>query len=376
MNQPRKTLKNIPTDPANFMKEAIRLAENARGTCSPNPFVGAVIVKNGKIIAGGWTQKYGKDHAEIQALKKAGKSARDADLYVTLEPCAHYGKTPPCTDAIIKSGIKRVFIGIQDPNPLVNGKGRQKLLEAGIEVTSGIMQEEISRQLEYYLCRIQKGRPFILWKAALSLDGKYAAQDGSSRWITGESSRKMVHKLREEADVILTGIGTVLKDDPMLNVRLPKTIKQPLRAILDPYLEIPLNSQIVRSLPEYKTAIFCARGRDNSPHAEALVSLGANLYPVTAKGRTLCLKEVLGILHQQGFYLVLLECGSQLASSFFSERLVDKSYIFYAPKILGGNKAILTELDLPDLNSSIHLKDITLKKTGEDWLVIGYPVYS
>ena len=186
----------------------------------------------------------------------------------------------------------------------------------------------------------------------------------------------MVHKLREEADVILTGIGTVLKDDPMLNVRLPKPIKQPLRAILDPCLEIPLNSQIVRSLPEYKTAIFCARGKENSPHAEALVSLGANLYPVTAKGRTLCLKEVLGILHQQGYYLVLLECGSQLASSFFSERLVDKCYIFYAPKILGGNKAILRELDLPDLNSAIHLKDITLKKTGEDWLVIGYPVYS
>ena len=375
MNQPGKILKNIIADPSFFMKQAIRLAEKARGTCSPNPFVGAVIVKNGKIISEGWTQKYGEDHAEIQALKKAGKSARDADLYVTLEPCAHYGKTPPCADAIIKAGIKRVFIGILDPNPLVNGKGVKKLLDAGIEVTSGIMEEEINRQLEYYLCRIQKGRPFVLWKAALSLDGKYAAQDGSSRWITGESSRIIVHHLREEADVILTGIGTVLKDDPMLNVRLPKPIKQPLRAILDPYLEIPLNSQIVRSLTEYRTAIFCAPGRENSPHAETLLSLGANIYPVTAKGKILCLKEVLGILHQQGNYLILLECGSQLASSFFSEKLIDKSYIFYAPKILGGNQAILNELDLPDINSAIHLKDVLLKKTGEDWFIIGYPVY-
>jgi diaminohydroxyphosphoribosylaminopyrimidine deaminase/5-amino-6-(5-phosphoribosylamino)uracil reductase len=376
MNQPGKILKNIPADSTYYMKKAFQLAEKARGTCSPNPFVGAVIVKNGKVISEGWTQKYGGDHAEIQALKKAGKSARDADLYVTLEPCVHYGKTPPCTDAIIKAGIKRVFIGIIDPNPLVNGKGVKKLMDAGIEVISGIMEEAISRQLEYYLCRIQKGRPFVLWKTALSMDGKYAAKDGSSRWITGESSRRLVHHLREEADVILSSIGTVLKDDPMLNVRLPKPIKQPLRAILDPYLEIPLNSKIVQSLLEYRTTIFCARGKENSPHSELLISLGASIYPITAKGKILCLKEVLGILHQQGNYLILLECGSELASSFFSEKLIDKSYIFYAPKILGGNKAILSELDLPDLKSAINCKDISIQKKGEDWLIIGYPSYS
>ena len=376
MNQPGKILKNIPADSTYYMKKAFQLAEKARGTCSPNPFVGAVIVKNGKVISEGWTQPYGGDHAEIQALKKARKSARDADLYVTLEPCVHYGKTPPCTDAIIKAGIKRVFIGIIDPNPLVNGKGVKKLMDAGIEVISGIMEEAISRQLEYYLCRIQKGRPFVLWKTALSMDGKYAAKDGSSRWITGESSRRLAHHLREEADVILSSIGTVLKDDPMLNVRLPKPIKQPLRAILDPYLEIPLNSKIVQSLLEYRTTIFCARGKENSPHSELLISLGASIYPITAKGKILCLKEVLGILHQQGNYLILLECGSELASSFFSEKLIDKSYIFYAPKILGGNKAILSELDLPDLKSAINCKDISIQKKGEDWLIIGYPSYS
>ncbi len=363
------------TDPVRYMKRALRAAEKARGTCSPNPFVGAVIVKNNKVIAEGWTQEYGGDHAEVQALAKAGNMARGADMYVTLEPCAHFGKTPPCTKAIIRAGISRVCLGILDPNPLVQGKGVRQLQEAGIEVTSGIMAAEVTRQLEYYLCRVHKLRPFVIWKAALSLDGKYAAQDGSSRWISGEKSREQAHRLRQEADVVLTGIGTVLCDDPLLTARLKNTLKQPLRAVLDTNLKLPPDSQIARSMDSVPTAVFCGRGKENSMRAKMLIALGAQIHPVTAAGDTLNLKEILGILYQQGHSLILLECGSKLASAFFAARLVDKCVIFFAPKLLGGNKAMLQELGLPDISAALSISNLAFKASGEDLLVTGYPIY-
>jgi len=375
MNQPSKTLNATQAEQAKWMKRAIRAAEKARGTCSPNPFVGAVIVKNGKMIAEGWTQSYGGDHAEVQALAKAGKDARSADMYVTLEPCSHQGKTPPCTQAIITAGIKRVYLGILDPNPLVHGKGVLQLQEAGIEVFSGVLAEEISRQLEYYFCRVHNRRPFVIWKAALSLDGKYAAQDGSSRWISGERSREQVHRLRQEADVVLTGIGTALADDPLLNVRLKNAFKQPLRAVLDPLLKLPPDSRIARSMNDFPTLVFCARGKEHTMRAKILAALGAKIQPVTAIGNILSLQEVLGILHQQGHCLVLLECGSKLASAFFAARLVDKCLIFYGPKLLGGNKAMLAELNLPDISSALNLQDLSCKSSGEDLMVSAYPVY-
>lgn len=365
----------IQSDPQIFMNRALKAAEKARGTCSPNPFVGAVIVKNSSIIAEGWTQKYGGDHAEIQALAKAGEKARGADLYVTLEPCSHFGKTPPCTQAIIAAGISRVFLGILDPNPLVHGKGVLHLQEAGIEVIPGVLATEVTRQLEYHLCRVHNRRPFVIWKAALSLDGKFAAQDGSSRWISGERSREQTQRLRQEADAVLTGIGTVLGDDPLLTVRLKNNLKNPLRVILDPNLKLPPSSQIARGMHSVPTAVFCARGRENTIPAKVLVALGANIYPVTAKGDKLNLKEVLGILYQLGHSLVLLECGSRLASSFFAARLVDKCVIFYGPKLVGGNRAMLTELGLPDISAALALKNLSFKASGEDLQVTGYPAY-
>jgi diaminohydroxyphosphoribosylaminopyrimidine deaminase / 5-amino-6-(5-phosphoribosylamino)uracil reductase len=368
-------LSAMKTDHTRYMKRAIRLAEKARGTCSPNPFVGAVIVKNNKIISEGWTQIYGGDHAEVQALKKAGKAARGGDMYVTLEPCAHHGKTPPCTEAIIKAGIKNVHFGLLDPNPLVNGKGMLRLQEAGIEVFPGVMKPEISRQLECYLCRTNKHRPFVIWKAALSLDGKFAAQDGSSRWITGERSRKLVHQIRGEVDVILTGIGTVLADDPLLNVRSPHPKKQPLRAILDPKLQTPFDSRIVTSLNSQKTVFFCARGRERSNRATKLSDLGATIHPVTATGSALNLREILGILHQMGQASVLLECGSNLSSAFFRAHLVDKCLVFYGGKILGGKKAALSELEIPNIASALDLKDLSCKVLDGDILVSGYPFF-
>jgi diaminohydroxyphosphoribosylaminopyrimidine deaminase/5-amino-6-(5-phosphoribosylamino)uracil reductase len=375
MNLRGKTLNATRNEHITYMKKAVKAAEKARGTCSPNPFVGAVIVKDGEVLAEGWTQVYGDDHAEIQALKAAGKKARGADMYVTLEPCAHFGKTPPCTQAIIKAGIKRVILGVLDPNPLVTGKGVLHLQEAGVEVIPGVLADEVTRQLEYHFCRISKRRPFVIWKAALSLDGKYAAQDGSSRWISGEKSRQYVHQLRQEADVVLTGIGSVLMDDPLLNVRLPNASKQPLRVVLDPNLILPLDSQIARTIQKYPTTIFCARGKERNARAQALEAIGAVIHPVTAIGEILNLKEILGILHQAGHCLVLLECGSKLSSSFFSAKLVDKCQIFYGAKILGGRKAILAELPIPSLDFAISLKDMSFKALGDDLLVTGYPCY-
>lgn len=382
MNPPSKTLNVINPEHLRRMRFAVKAAENARGTCSPNPFVGAVIVKNNTLIAEGWTQTYGGDHAEVQALKKAGAHARDADLYVTLEPCSHHGKTPPCTKAIIAAGIKRVFIGILDPNPLVSGNaqpgsdspGIRSLRKAGIEIQTGIMADVISRQLESYLCRINKKRPFVVWKAALSLDGKYAARDGSARWITGEKARLYVHALRSQMDVVLTGIGTVLADDPQLNVRLPRPRRQPVRAILDPKLDLPLDSQLASSLSGQTTYIFHDCDLSRKRKRAKLEKWGAQLFPIPCESDHLDLNQVLAILHDLGHNSVLLECGSQLSSSFFAAGLVDKCLIFYGSKLLGGPRAMLSELDLPSIEDAIQFQDISLRKLGNDLLLSAYPL--
>ena len=377
MNWQGKTL-NVTRDRDEvlyFMKQAYKAAEKARGKCSPNPFVGAVIVKEGKVVATGWTQSYGGDHAEVHALKIAGDQAKGADLYVTLEPCSHYGKTSPCAQAIIDAGISRVFAGIRDPNPLVSGQGFAMLKEAGIEVYSGIMEHEISRQLEYHLCRVQKHRPFVIWKAALSLDGRYAAEDGSSRWISGERSRRLVHKLRQEADVVLTGSTTVVKDDPCLNVRLPNPAKQPLRAVLDAFLEIPLHARLFNCEAASQVLLFCAPGMELSSKGKKLAALGVRLYPIPAQEDKLNLLAALQVLHQLGCYCVLLECGSSLASAFFAEKLVDKCQIFYAPKLIGGSRSVLRELPLPTLESAINLRDVKFSRIGDDLLCTGYPEF-
>ncbi len=260
-----------------YMQLAIKVAENGRGKCSPNPFVGSVIVKNNQVISEGWTLEYGSDHSEIQALKKAGKRAKGATLFVTLEPCSHYGKTPPCTNAIIAAGIKEVYIGIYDPNPLVKGKGIAMLKEAGIDVHYGFGEDKIRTQLEYYLCFIQKERPFVTWKTALTLDGKYAAEDGTARWITGKKAREYAHKLRSENDVVLTGIKTILIDDPTLNVRLPGNYKQPLRVVLDPFLKIPVLSSFVSNASKFPGMVITSPANLQTDKANLLRQKGVKI---------------------------------------------------------------------------------------------------
>ncbi len=358
------------------MKLAMLAAEKARGLSSPNPFVGAVIVMNDKVIATGWTQQYGGDHAEVQALNKAGAEAQGADMYVTLEPCSHYGKTPPCALAIIKAGIQRVFIGIIDPNPLVAGKGIKLLQDAGIAVQCGILERQILRQLEYFLCFIQHKRPFVTLKTALSLDGKYAAQDGSSRWISNQESRAYTHKLRSQNDAILCGVKTVLIDNPMLNVRLRGKHRQPIRVVLDPFLETPPSSAIATTMRDFPTLLFCDPSRLDCREATILKDLGAELIGIVAHEGLFDLNEVLSLLGNRGISSLLLESGSGVAESFLKAGLVDKCLFFYGAKIVGGCNSPLPSLGLTNISNAIPLQDMCIKRFGDNFMLSGYPQYS
>ena len=277
------------------MELAIELAEQGRGKTSPNPFVGAVVVKEGKVIGTGFTKPYGDDHAEVQALKNCIESPQGADLYVTLEPCSHYGKTPPCAEAIIKAGIKNVYAGIRDPNPKVDGNGFETLRQANVNVEYPFCENIISKQLEYYLHWVVTGKPFVILKNAVSLDGKIAANNGSSKWITNELSRNKVHQLRHEVDAVVTTINTVKQDNPILNVRLDEVYKHPIRVILDPHIEIDPNSNICKTASEYQTIIFY----DNKMKLEAKhceLAKQSSLLPVNCEASLLDFDEILTAL--------------------------------------------------------------------------------
>ena len=358
-----------------YMQLAIKVAENGRGKCSPNPFVGSVIVKNNQVISEGWTLEYGSDHSEIQALKKAGKRAKGATLFVTLEPCSHYGKTPPCTKAIIAAGIKEVYIGIYDPNPLVKGKGIAMLKEAGIDVHYGFGEDKIRTQLEYYLCFIQKERPFVTWKTALTLDGKYAAEDGTARWITGKKAREYAHKLRSENDVVLTGIKTILIDDPALNVRLPGNYKQPLRVVLDPFLKIPVLSSFVSIAAKFPGMVITSTANLQTDKVNVLKQKGVKIETLKTQDGHFNLHEVLNLLYNMNYYSVLLETGSGIAEAFLKEELIDKIIFLYGAKILGGTKSPLPALGIESIYKALYMWKTSCRKMENDIVVTAYPFY-
>lgn len=359
------------------MKLAIDIAEKGRGKCSPNPFVGAVIVKNDKIIGQGFTQVCGQDHAEIQALKTAGTEAKDADIYVSLEPCSHYGKTPPCAEALIKAGIKNVYAGIKDPNPKVNGTGFAMLKQAGINVEYGFFSEVISQQIEYYLKWIQTGKPFIIMKNAVSLDGKIAADNGTSKWITNEKSRMMVHQLREEVDAVLTTINTVKKDNPILNVRKENPYKHPVRVILDNNLDIDFDSNICKTSKEIDTIIFYDDENIDSSKIPKLQELGINLIKTkrSADKNFLDLEDVLLKLGSMKISSLMTEAGTALNSYLLKNKFVDKLYYFIAPVILGGSKSVFNHLNIADISDKIKLTNYKTETVDNDILVIAYPDY-
>ncbi len=324
-----------------YMLRAIELAKQGTGWTSPNPLVGAVIVKDGRIIGEGYHEKYGELHAERNAVKHLKESAEGATIYVTLEPCCHYGKQPPCTEAVVEAGIKKVVIGSKDPNPLVAGKGVQFLRAHGIEVEEDFMREECDALNPVFFHFIQTKRPYVVMKYAMTMDGKIATKTGKSKWITSEQSRKIVHEMRHQYTAIMAGIGTVLKDNPMLNTRIEGK-KSPIRIICDSRLQIPLESKICQSAKEYSTIVACAYAEKEKK--ENLEKLGIQVIEVPQKElpkeeAKVDLVRLMEILGEQKIDSILLEGGGTLNEGMLKNDLVNEVNVFLAPKIFGGSEA-------------------------------------
>lgn len=350
-----------------YMLRAIELAKKGWGYTNPNPMVGAVIVKDGRIIGEGYHEKCGQLHAERNALKNLTESAEGADMYVTLEPCCHYGKTPPCTEAIIENKIARVFIGSADPNPKVAGKGARILREHGIKVTENVCRQQCDEINPVFFHYITKKRPYIVMKYAMTLDGKIATASGKSKWITGAKAREHVHYLRGGYAGILCGIGTVLADDPMLNARL-EGAHQPVRIVLDSKLRIPYESQIVQTAGEYRTIIVCAG--ENS-RREALERKGCEVISIPGGDGRIDLKELTAELGRRQIDSVLVEGGGEVHDAFRREQLVDHVCCYIAPKIFGGSLA-KTPVEGPginEVNEAMMLKNRRLTLLGDDILL-------
>jgi diaminohydroxyphosphoribosylaminopyrimidine deaminase/5-amino-6-(5-phosphoribosylamino)uracil reductase len=366
--------KNTP-DPVDvtFMKKAITLARKGLGRTSPNPMVGAVVVRKGKVVGQGFHPKAGEPHAERMALAQAGGKARRATLYVNLEPCNHFGRTPPCTQAIFESGIKKVVFGMTDPNPTVKGGGTSWLRSRGIDVVQGVLEEDCCRLNEVYIKWITTGLPFVILKAAVSLDGRIATRTGDSKWISNEHSRLMVQRIRNQVDGLLVGIGTVAKDDPLLTVRLPKgKIKDPLKIIIDPRLRISSKAQILAS--SGKSLIISGR-RVPIRKKREMERRGVEILSFPEREGHLSINELLTHLGQRGVTSLLVEGGAEVYGAFLKEHQVDKVVIFIAPCLIGGRKAIgmIGGTGVAKISEAIRLKEMKVKDLAGDILVEAYP---
>ena len=316
-----------------YMAEAIKLAERGLYSTDPNPRVGAVVVKDGKIIGRGFHVKAGEAHAEVLAIKEAGAAARGADLYVTLEPCSHHGKTPPCAEAVIAAGIKRVTAAMTDPNPQVSGKGFEKLNAADIITARGLMEDESKAINPGFISRMTRGRPWVRTKLAVSMDGRTALASGESKWISGDASREDVHRWRARSSAVLTGIGTLLKDDPSLNVRLPGEWRQPMKVVVDTYLSTPANAKIFKQQPD---SVYIATTVEDPEEYAVLEEVGANIQVFQEKsGGMMDLKTVLETLAELECNEVLVEAGAGMNGPLLAAGLVDEIILYMAPHLLG-----------------------------------------
>jgi diaminohydroxyphosphoribosylaminopyrimidine deaminase/5-amino-6-(5-phosphoribosylamino)uracil reductase len=359
-----------PVDPAHdqrFMALALALGRRGFGRTWPNPAVGAVVVKDGVIIGRGWTQPGGRPHAETEALKRAGKAARGATLYVTLEPCSHEGKTPPCADAIIRAGIARVVSALEDPNPEVAGQGHERLRAKGIAVEVGHAEDEARRTHAGHLRRVRAGRPQVLLKLALSADGKVGAAGRKPVAITGEAARIQVSLLRARSDAILVGLGTVLSDNPALTCRLPGMLDHsPVRVVLDAQLRVPLACGVVATARETPTWVFCA-ATASAMAEEVLRAKGVEVLRVEAKEGRLDLAQVLKTLAARGITRLMVEGGPTVAAAFVKADLVDEAVLFRAPKTIGPDGVDALEgLPLTTLTQSPQLKSLGTEQVGVD----------
>ena len=358
-----------------YMGQALALAKLALGQVSPNPAVGAAVVKNGVVIGQGYTQPPGSSHAEIIALSQAGESARGGVMYVTLEPCCHYGRTPPCTRAIINAGISEVHMAMIDPNPVVSGRGRDEMEREGIKVHVGESEAEARGINEAYTKFITTGMPFITAKFAVSLDGKIATRSGDSKWISGEESRKYVHGLRYISDAIMAGVNTVLIDDPYLTTRCGGTggtsKKQPLRVIVDGKGRTPLTARLFNE--PGKTLLALGR-LDEPKKASAFARVGAELLEVSSEEGSVDLEKLLKALGERGITSVLVEGGGTLLGSLFDHGLVDRVVAFIAPIIIGGKEAktAVGGNGVDKVMDSLKLQNVRVERFGEDLMVSGY----
>lgn len=327
------------TDDERFMRQALALAERARGLTSPNPLVGAVVVVDGRVVGEGFHGGAGRAHAEIEALAAAADRARGSTLYVTMEPCVHEGRTPPCAPAVIAAGVRRVVVSATDPNPLVDGRGLTALRAAGLEVRSGVLEEEVARQNRVFFTAMRAGRPHVTLKAAMTLDGKIADVHGTSRWITGEAARRVAHRLRAESDAIVVGVGTVLRDDPQLTVRLGRPWpREPLRVVLDSRARTPAAAALVAAGTPARALIAVAA--DAPPaRVRALEAAGATVVPVAARRDGVDPVALLADLHAREVRAVLVEGGAEVHASFLEAGVVDRVAVFVAPRLLGGRAA-------------------------------------
>lgn len=355
------------------MRYALNLAKQGRGRVNPNPLVGAVLVKEGRIIGEGYHEVYGAAHAEINAIKSALEKTEGATLYVTLEPCNHYGKTPPCTEAIIQNKITQVVVGMLDPNPLVAGSGIKRLEEAGVEVIVGILEEECQRLNEVFIKYITKQEPFVLLKAAMTLDGKIATATGESKWITGEASRTAVHELRNSYLGIMVGIETIIKDDPQLTCRLIDG-RNPIIIVVDSTLRIPLDSQIINS--GSKVIIATVKGTENiaEDKVRKLEALGVQVLFIEEHKCRVNLKQLIIQLGRLGIDSILLEGGAEVNASALEAGIVDKVQFYIAPKIIGGRqgKTPVAGVGIAQLEEAIKIEGLQIQQVGEDILLEGY----
>lgn len=358
-----------------FMADALRLAEKGLYTTDPNPRVGCVLVKQGQVIGRGWHQRAGEAHAEINALYEAGNEATGADCYVTLEPCSHFGRTPPCVDSLIRAGVARVFVAMQDPNPIVVGSGIALLQQAGIEVHTGILADQAEKLNPGFCQRMRMGKPFVRSKIAMSLDGRTAMASGESKWITGPLARLDVQKLRARSSAILTGIGTILADDPLLNVRgtenfdwypQNQAVRQPLRIVVDTDLRMPANAQILKT-----GKVLLATAVDTPSHHDIETIVLPSLE------HSIDLSALMTVLAQREINEVMVEAGAVLNGALLRSRLIDELVIYTAPKIMGNEARGAFELpNMTTMAQNIGLKITDMRSIGDDWRITAIPEYN
>ncbi len=358
-----------------WMAQALRLAAQGLFTTTPNPRVGCVIVKDNQIIGSGAHLKAGEPHAEVYALRQAAAQAEGADVYVTLEPCSHHGRTPPCVEAVIGVKPRRVIIAMQDPNPLVAGRGVAALRALGIEVVVGVMENEARALNPGFISRMTRGLPYVRSKVAASLDGRTALNNGKSQWITGEQARQDVQQWRARSCAIITGIGTVLADNPSMTVRLENTARQPLRVIVDSRLQTPVDSKMLDPLILKNSPLLIAYAHDQNQRADQLIAAGADLVLLTDSVNKVDLNALLQILGQRGINEVLVEAGQGLNGALLHAGLIDEFIFYYAPKLMGdAAKAMFAMPELTEMQQVADLQILDVRQVGHDIRLQAKPV--